>query len=391
MSQTEQLRRRNRRRWRILEDLNRELNLRAPLVEPDPSNFMRPKGVEHWTANLHGKPARRMIIYLRSDVGCEFGVRTGGCLACRHFRLGTAGQRVELDEMYVLQYQAAVQEHGLAPIVCIYNEGNMLNERELPPNQLRAIVGDLSAKGVKRLVLESRPEYITKEALQLVRGAAGQMEVEIGIGMESANDLIRNGLFLKAMTRRAYARAVRRLKSEGFLALAYVILKPPFLNEMQAIADAVRTVRYAFDVGTDIVSLEPIGVEPHTIVALMEESGDFTPAWLWTVIEVARQTYFLGELRLGGVQFHPRPVTLPRNCDECTDRVLAAIDEYNLTYDFEVLDRLRCGACYPKYRDEIRDLSPEIDERRIEQEMISFQQTFASAVNGTLVTGEIRR
>src|SRR5262245_25962681 len=326
--------------YRELRELNRRLNQEVPLLSATSTLFREPKGVDHWPFHLHGEAVERIILYLRSDVGCEFATRTGGCTACRHALLGTAGQRVDgvyVDRMYVTQYLAAVAAHGLPPVVCIYNEGNMLNDRELPHEQLWEITRHMAANGVKRFTLESRTEYMTDRTLAALKEAAGDMELEIGIGLESLSPFDRNELFLKELSLGSYERTVQRLRKHGIRSLAYVIIKPSFLNEAQGIADAVRTCRYAFDQGTDAISLEPIGVEPKTVTERMYERGLFEPCRLWSVIDVTAQTHPWGEIRIGGFQFEPLPTTLPHNCDHCNSRVLRAITEYNRTHDVAVL------------------------------------------------------
>jgi len=357
---------------RILQAANRKFIIQAPLVPPDPVLFSKPKQVERWTYYLRGQPAERIIIYLRSDVGCQYGVKTGSCTGCRHWRLGTAGTRVDLPDMYVKQYRTAIEEHGLPPVVCIYNEGNMLNPWEIPTEQLLTIIRDLSDNGVHRLILESRPEYITDPVLARIRGAAGELEIEMGIGLESVNETIRNEVFLKGMALTAYERAVQRLSRHGMRSLAYVIVKPPFLNEAQAINDAVATAHYAFAVGTDVISLEPIGVEPHTITDTMHNLGRFTPAWLWSMIEITRQAHSLGEVRIGGFQFAPLPVTTPRNCEFCTESVLKAIDRYNLTYELGPLLAQDCPVCRASYECEGASLPAAINDAELKEELRGF-------------------
>ena len=353
------------RHRRILQDLNRQLILDAPLVDPDPALFQEPKGTEVWTYHLGGEAVERLIIYLRSDLGCEYGRKTGGCTGCRHWRIGTAGVRVEGSDIYWHQYLAAIAKDGVRPVVCLYNEGNVLNDRELPNDQLLRIVDHMRSCGVRRVVLESRPEYVTDAVLADLTTAAGPMEIEVGIGLESANDFIRNELFLKSTTLRGYERSIAKLRKYGMRSLAYVILKPSFLNEVQAIRDSLETARYAFDVGTDVVSFEPIGIEPHTVCEMMYEDGLYQPPWLWSALRVALDAHPLGEIRIGGYQYSPPPEHFPKNCDRCTSGVLEAIDVFNHTYDVSVLEELRCGACYREYQDYLVDQDPDIDETAI--------------------------
>jgi archaeosine synthase beta-subunit len=356
---------------RVLRPLNKALLRGVQLVEPCDQLFSKPKGVEQSVFCWQGQAVERIIIYLRSDVGCAFARHTGGCAACRHSILGTAGQKVGLKDLYVRQYEAAVQEHGFAPVVCIYNEGNILNRDELPFDQLITIVSDLSAHEVKRLIIESRAEYINDRVLAPLRKAAGAMEIEVGIGLESGDEFVRNELFLKEITLKAFERAIDCLHRNDILSLAYVVVKPPFLNEAQGIADAIATSRYAFQSGTGSVSLEPIGVEPHTVTELLHNEGLFTPPWLWSVLKVTESVDAMGEVRLGGFSFHPLPKVMPRNCQECTNCVLEYIDEYNKTYDLSKLTSLDCH-CREEYERELAHISGEIDEEELYRELVHF-------------------
>jgi archaeosine synthase beta-subunit len=356
---------------RVLRALNRALLKGVKLVEPSCELFSKPKGVDRSVFCWRGQPVDRTIIYLRSDLGCAFARKTGGCAACRHSIMGTAGQRVPLENLYVRQYEAAVQVRGLTPVVCIYNEGNVLNNDELPFEQLLCIVRHLAAHDVKRLIIESRAEYINDRVLAPLAQAAGQMEVEVGIGLESRDEFVRNELFLKEITLKAYERAIRCLHGNNILSLAYVVIKPPFLNEAQGIADAVATAIYAFEAGTGAVSLEPIGVEPYTVTELLHNEGLFTPPWLWSVLKVTNCVHSLGEVRLGGFSFHPMPKEMPRNCKDCTDRVLEAIALYNRTYDLSLLNSLSCR-CSQDYKRELGELKGEIDEEALYAELVHF-------------------
>lgn len=362
---------------RILQDVNRYLARRAARIATDAKLFREPKKVDCWPGYLNGEPVERMIIYLRSDVGCQFAIKHGPCAGCHHSIDGTAGRRVPLSDKYVLQYRHAVARHGLRPLVCVYNEGNMLNPWELPSEQLLAIVTDLAENGVKRLVLETRPEYINATILSKLRECCGSMEVEIGIGLESVNDVIRNEVFLKRMTLQEYELSIGMLKDFGIRSLAYVIVKPAFINEAQAIRDAVATSEYAFSVGTDAISLEPIGVEPETITDYMARQGSFRPAWLWSVIDIVRRSHHLGEVRIGGFQFAPLPVTTPRNCDECTDRALKVIDAYNRTYNVKLLDDFECSRCRRVYQEELASLQVSIDDDLLKASLRQFVQNFS--------------
>ena len=62
-----------------------------------------------------------------------------------------------------------------------------------------------------------------------------------------------------------------------------------------------------------LVVLMPLKtVEPYTIVNRLYERGEFMPVSLWSVMELAKQLRGLGEVRVGGLQFAPVPITSSR-------------------------------------------------------------------------------
>jgi len=360
------------RKKRLLEILNKKLIFQTPLTPPKDELFTTPKRTEILKYHFKGTSVNRTIIYLRSDIGCEHGVKTGGCTGCGHWRAGTAGKTLNIPNMYVEQYLAAIKDNGLNPVMCLYNEGSMLNPKEVPFEQLVFIVQHMANHGVKKLILESRSEHIKENILVSLKKATNGMEIEIGMGLESANTFIRNELFLKSITLKSYEKAVNILGKYGFNSLAYVLIKPPFLNEAQAIYDSINTVKYAFSVGTEAVCLEPFGVAPYTITQMLYDRGFFQPPKLWSVVKVVEETLEEGEVRIGGFQFEPRPTTVPQNCEHCTDNVLTAFSEYNHTLDIDCLTSLMCSYCYPTFLEEIETLSKEIDEAKIYNKVSQF-------------------
>lgn len=254
---------------------------------------------------------------------------------CAHSLIDTTMGNPIRQEDYVRQFAEAYKQHNGSrfPVICVYNEGNMLNDLELPFEALADIIRIIKEGGARRLIIESRTEYISREKMAQLISACDGLELEIGIGLESVNEFVRRAILQKEMTLPAFERAVHVLKEYGARALAYVVLKPPFLSEAEAIRDTVDTATYAFTIGVDAISIEPIGVEPFTIIDRLHSAGLFRPAWLWSLITVANELFHLGEVRLGGLQFAPIPETLSKNCDTCDPVVIAAIRHYNLCYD----------------------------------------------------------
>jgi hypothetical protein len=139
-------------------------------------------------------------------------------------------------------------------------------------------------------------------------------------------------------------------------ALLYVLIKPPHMSEREALEDSCETVRQAFAMGADSVSVEAMAVQVGTPLTELYERGEFTPPWLWTVVEVVRRTHFLGELRVGGNVVVPPPIKVAENCPSCSDRVREALRVFDETQNIAVLDVLNCD-CRAVWESEINPIA----------------------------------
>src|ERR1700687_1302739 len=130
-------------------------------LKPGPAG--EAKDSETWEGNLYGRPAERLIIYLRSS-GCAWAMDLSkpyrfraGCLDCEHSVADTTyGNRISAD-LYLKQFLGKFEQHDLRryPILCLYNAGSFFNEKELPVEGRRKILQRIAANGhVKRLVVE---------------------------------------------------------------------------------------------------------------------------------------------------------------------------------------------------------------------------------------------
>jgi radical SAM enzyme (TIGR01210 family) len=260
------------------------------------------------------------------------------------------------------------------PILCVYNEGSFFNEDELPPDArqhiLRLIAGN---PYVKSVILETLPQYVDDHILEETSRILGDRRVEIGIGLESADQLVRDLCVNKPYTLEQFESAVQTI-SQYCVPLAYVLLKPSFLTEAEAVRDTTRAIKYAFRVGVKVISIEPINIGEHAMSGLLSQMGLYRSAWLWSVLEVANHSVELGETRIGGFQFCPSYADHVRNCNHCTIDVKNRIRQFNSTGDFQVFDDLDC-ACKSVWTAELeRSYPPLLD--RIENILLRLNQLY---------------
>ena len=107
-----------------------------------------------------------------------------------------------------------------------------------------------------------------------------------------------------------------------------MLLKPPFLNEAQAIDDTVSSVKQAAS-HVDKISINPVNVQRHTVVERLWKRGEWSAPWLWSVAEVLRRTadcdvHVYSDPTGGGTQRGAH------NCGTCDQALLDGLTTHRL-------------------------------------------------------------
>lgn len=298
-----------------------------------------------------GRPVKRKIFVFRSN-GCHWA-RKNGCSMCGYYTETTGEQGAVRVDNYVAQLHAELEKTDFSeyPVACLFTAGSFLDDWEFPWEAAQEVFRLLGQeKDLKKVVIESCAQYVNEEKIKRLKELIGDKFVEVGIGLEVADDYLLRNSVNKQFTLEDYKGAVGVLR-QYFGVLSYVLVKPPFVTEREALDMAVRTGRYAFECGSTAVSLEPMYVERHTLVDYLYREGylyteeTFRPPWLWTVFEAARvlrREFPDREVRIGCSQELPTPYHVARNCDLCSDEAYRRIELYDQTYDIGVLDGLEC-------------------------------------------------
>ena len=198
----------------------------------------------------------------------------------------------------------------------------------------------------ERVLVESRAEFIDNAKLKDAVGIVKHLEV--AIGLESSNDAVLKRCVNKGATYQDYIKAAQEAKGAGAGLRTYLLVKPPFLTEKEAIDDAVNSARDASKY-SDVISFNPLNVQKGTTVEKMWKRGEYRPPWLWSVVRIMVESRGLG----------PRIVSQPsgggtergaHNCGACDSKILEALDGFSLTGDYDVFGALDCD-CRERWRD----------------------------------------
>lgn len=283
--------------------------------------------------NIDGKVVDAGVIILQT-AGCSHFHR-GGCSMCGY----NIDARKDISSSDISQqFSNALAELGDVGMLKVYTSGSFLDADEMPEDAVRGILGHCAEKGTKLLV-ESRPEYITEARLDDV--LATHDDIEVAIGLESANDLVLKHSINKGFTVADYDRASALLSDKGVGLRTYVLLKPPYITEAEAVADTIATVKHAAE-RSGVISINPVNVQKRTVVERLWKSWAYRPPWLWSVLSVVEQASKTGrkvvcEPTGGGKERGAH------NCGKCDDVILEGLKAFSTHQDATRLARPECS------------------------------------------------
>lgn len=324
-------------------------NERRPApAEPDAARQFVNQWVE--AEALGGKEVRAFVLILKTR-GC-YWADVKGCSMCGYAK-DTLGRSATPDEL-AHQLQAAIDRYRGEPYVKVYTSGSFLDDREVDPGSRRRILGAFAGKA-HRFLFETLPEFTTPEVLAPL-SEVFPGEIEAALGLESANADVLSRLVNKGSPPEEYFAAGDRVRAAGMRAKAYLLLKPPYLGEGEAIADVVASVGAA-QAHFDSLSINPVHIQNGTVVEWLYHRRRYRPPWLWSVVESMTEGAALrGAARLVSFPTAGGLARGPHNCGRCDRRVLAAIQRASLTQEFEPLRELECG-CRRNW-ETVRSLEP---------------------------------
>jgi len=309
-----------------------------------------PAWVERVPANLEGISIVRLIFIFRAP-GCTYARSpSGGCSMCGFAAMTLPPSKISKEDL-IAQFDSVFDRpDALSGIseVDLYNSGSFLADEEMSPEVRSHVFARLGGSSVTRVLIESRPEFILKGTLREASAHLSPGVLEVGIGLESATDDVRERLIRKGFDLPAFERAVAVLAAVRARLVANVLLKPLGLDEAAAIDVALKTGRYVFETAKRLglparVALQPVFVPPGTPIEKEFLAGRYKPPSLWSVIGVVKGLHPLGGGSVGMSEEGLGPKRSPAGCGLCDDSLRHALKEYNRTKSLGVFDSLNCS------------------------------------------------
>lgn len=314
---------------------------------PKKKDFTQPVACWSEPDLLNNQHVNALVVILRTK-GCRWAAESG-CTMCGYFN-DSAWQTVT-NEQLQHQWDKALEKYTDQAVIKIFTSGSFLDKEEIPEPVLKHILTTVPSS-VHLLQVESRPEYVNEDIVPSVSEYLGSTEFRVGIGLETSNDITREHTINKGFSFQQFQHAADLLHQNKHSVKTYVLLKPPFLTEQEAINDAVSTIKQA-DEYTDVFSLNPANVQRHTIVECLWKKNKYRPPWLWSVIEVLQQGKTLTKKRIQCDIAGGGSKRGAHNCKQCDKQVLQHIKTFSLNQNPTMLNKVKSCSCHEEWLDQL--------------------------------------
>ena len=265
-------------------------------------------------------------------------------------------RRVVTAEDFVQQFYTAFSADTIDSyqLISVYNSGNWFANREIPPLARQSIYQAIACSQCEGVMVESLPQFVTPQLMEEARNHLSDKRLIVAIGLQSADDTVRNVCVNTTCTKEQFERASHLLWQYGYTARAYLMVKPPFLTEREAVTDTVESIRYVAELGYKDVSICPTRIAPYTVASELAERGLYTPPSLWTIVDILKLAHSICDLRITCLDLDSKnsDTLYPRTCSSCTQRLLTSLQEYNLGHDLSTIAALNCS-CRHKHQMEM--------------------------------------
>jgi archaeosine synthase beta-subunit len=233
------------------------------------------------------------------------------------------------------QIDYAIEQLGNKPEqVKLYNSGSFFDPAAIPPAEYPAIA--LRVAFARHVIVEAHPRLVGEKARRLRDLLEGSLEVAMGLETVHPSVLPRLN---KKFELSHFAQAAGYLCKEGIAVRAFVLVKPPFLGEEEAVEWALKSAQFAFDCGASVVSLIPTRRGNGALDRLME-TGEFSPPKLSTLERAFEQALDLARCRVFADLWNLEQFS---TCSSCLEPRRSRLHRMNLTQ--KIGPAIECGVC----------------------------------------------
>lgn len=285
--------------------------------------------------------------------------RWSQCLGCNlpskmsREHVGYRALMAQVDQVFcdpeVVRRQTAIRK------VIASNNGSLLDQETFSSTALVYLLANLNLNlpNLAVLSIETRPEYVDFAELEFIARILAEadtpVQLELSIGFEAFDDVIRNQVYNKGLSLETFQRLVADIAPYGYHLKCYFMQKPvPGMTDDEAVEDIRRAVDYLDETadrhGVKInVHLNPTYVAAGTVLEQAFRERQYTPPRLRDVAEAVRHAQGKGLSVFIGLSDEGLAVEGGSFLREEEEHLVEKLQRFNRTQDYGILDRI-CSA-----------------------------------------------
>jgi len=312
----------------------------------------QPAFVLRTPVNICQKESKRLMVVLRTN-GCFYHKEHKECCIMCNFKQHSIPDINVVPEWLLNQLENALENikigEGGVEQIDLLTLGSSLHDKEVPSSFIsQAFRRFSSTVGLKKILIESRTEYVNKEKLiELKKMLREDQILELGIGVETTNETLRQEIIKKGMPWSEVERVVRVCSETGVSFQAYLLIGTMTLSESDVVTDAVKSAHEIADLCNKYeipfrIAFEPVFITHNTDLEVAYNKGEYKLINLWSVVDVIRKTHHLGTLFVGMSDEGLSDNRIPTSCPKCMERLRESIANFNGAQKIEIFENINC-------------------------------------------------
>lgn len=260
---------------------------------------------------IRGKYLNRLTIILAGR-GCAHGT----CYMCPLPKINTRAYK-DFGNLYnVLDYILKLSNKRIH-VLSVYNDGSYFSEKELYLHERQVIENFVSKSKIMFFSIDTLPQLINNDIVKdtLRRTNA---ELLVGIGLQSIDKRIRDNCIGSHITDTDIDEMFRVLDQPKVFIRIYLLYKPPFLNEIEAMDDLSKSLVELSKYKIENVSINPCKVSKNTLLEDIYKKGFYTTPHLYSIAKIIK-TYPPENVtvEMPTKDNCPGEIALPHVCNKC--------------------------------------------------------------------------
>ena len=169
--------------------------------------------------------------------------------------------------------------------------------------------------------------------------------IEVAIGLETVDDHIRNTYINKGLLFKDFLEAIRICKISDIGVRAYLLFKPPFLNEQTAIDDCVSSILKLAELKVNTISINPLNIQKNTLIEYLFYQKRYRPPWFYSlfkcIVKASQERDILKEVRIISSPSGAGSKRGIHNClkRDCNEFMIKSLKNFVMTQDINYLIR----------------------------------------------------